>query len=191
MFRSLSERVNWRAVVFGWAVAIVTGILLNILFEAAHILLFGGDALDAANPTTAVVTISLLSGFLAHFSGGYVAGRRARVSGGLHGVMVAILGFLFVVVAVAVVSAILLATAGIFLLERGVPFPSLTLGFAGGALLVSLTLLAVNVVGGLFGGKLGEWETGPVDTSGGATRTPSAQPRPTTHTRQEGERERR
>lgn len=188
MFRSLSERLNWRAVIFGWAVAIATGIVLNILFEAAHILLFGGDALDAANPTTAVVTISLLSGFLAHFSGGYVAGRRARVSGGLHGVMVAILGFLFVVVAVAVVSAILLATAGIFVLERGVPLPSFTLGFAGAALLASLTLLALNVLGGFFGGKLGEWETGPVDTSGGATRTPSDQPQDTVQTtRHEGE----
>lgn len=130
MFRSLSERANWRAVIFGWAVAIVTGIVLNII-EAAHILLFGGDALDAANPTTAAVTISLLSGFLAHFSGGYVAGRRARVSGGLHGVMVTNLGFLFGVVAVAVVSAILLATAGIFVLERGVPVPSLALGLGG------------------------------------------------------------
>lgn len=191
MFRSLSERVNWRAVIFGWAVAIVTGLVLNIIFEAAHILLFGGDALDAANPTTAVVTISLLSGFLAHFGGGYVAGRRAGVSGGLHGVMVAILGFFFVVVAVAVVSAILLATAGIFVLERGVPLPSFTLGFAGGALLASLTLLALNVLGGFFGGKLGEWETGPVGTSGGATSTPADQPRTTVRPRHEGDRERR
>jgi hypothetical protein len=191
MFGSLSERVNWRAVVLGWATAIVTGIVLNILFEAAHVLMFGGDALDAANPTTAVVTISLISGFLAHFSGGYVAGRRAGASGGLHGVMVAVLGFLFVVVAVAVVSAILLATAGIFLLERGVPLPSFTLGLAGGAVLMSLTLLALNVVGGFLGGKLGEWETGPVHTSGGATRTPSGQPRAPKHTRQEKERERR
>lgn len=173
MFRSVSEKMNWRAVIVGWAAAIVTGILLNLLFEAAHTLLFGGEALDAANPTTGVVTISLLSGFLAHFAGGYVAGRRARASGGLHGVMVAILGFLFVVVAVAVISAILLATAGLFLVEGGIPFPSVTLGFAGGALLASLALLVLNLLGGFFGGKMGEWETGPVDTSGGATRTPA------------------
>lgn len=171
MFRSLSERVSWRAVIFGWVVAIATGIVLNLLFEAAHIFVFGGEALDAANPTTAVVTISLLSGFLAHFAGGYVAGRKARTSGGLQGVMVAILGFLFVVVAVVVVSAILLATAGIFVVEQGVPLPSFTLGFA--ALLASLALLAVNILGGFFGGKLGEWETGPVDTSRGRKRTPS------------------
>lgn len=173
MFRSTSERVNWRAVILGWAVAIVTGIVINLLFEAAHVWLFGGDILDAANMTTAVVTISLLSGFLAHFAGGYVAGRRARASGGLHGVMVGILGFVFVLAAVVIVSAILVATAGIILVERGIPLPSLTFGFAGGALLASLALLVLNLLGGFFGGSLGEWERGPVGTSGGATRTPS------------------
>lgn len=173
MLRSVSEKTNWRAVILGWAVAIATGIVLNLLFEAAHVLLFGGKALNAASPTTGVVAISLVSGFLAHFAGGYVAGRRARVFGGLHGVMVAILGFLFVVVAVAVVSAIVLATAGVVLVEGGVPLPSVTLGFAGGALLASVALLALNLLGGFFGGKLGEWERGPVSTSGGATRTPS------------------
>jgi hypothetical protein len=173
MFRRVLEKTNWRAVVVGWAVAIAAGIALNLLFEAAHVLLFGGEALNAANLTTGVVVISLLSGFLAHFAGGYVAGRRARASGGLHGVMVAILGFGFVVVAVAVVAAILLATAGVVLVEGRIPLPSVTLGFAGGALLVSLALLALNLLGGFFGGKLGEWERGPVSTSGGATRSPS------------------
>lgn len=173
MFRRVSEKMNWRAVIWGWAVAIVAGIALNLLFEVAHILLFGGEALDTTNPTTAVVTISLLSGFLAHFVGGYVAGRRARVSGGLHGMMVAILGFVFVVVAVAVISAILVATAGLFLVEGAISFSSVTLGFAGGVLLASLALLVLNLLGGFFGGKMGEWETGPVDTFGGATRPPS------------------
>ena len=173
MFRRVSEKMNWRAVIVGWAAAIAAGILLNLLFEAAHILLFDGEALDAANLTTGVVTISLLSGFLAHFAGGYVAGRRARASGGLHGAMVAILGFLSVVVAVAVVSAILLATAGIVLVERGVPLPSVTLGFGGCALLARLALLALNLLGGFFGGEPGEWDSGPVGTSGGATRTPA------------------
>lgn len=172
MFRGLSEKIRWKAVILGWAVAIATGIVLNLLFEAAHILLFSGEVLDAANLTTAVVTISLLSGFLAHFAGGYVAGRKVRIHGGLHGVMVAILGFLFVVAAVVIVAAIVAATAGIVLVERGIPFPSLTLGLAGGALLASLVLLALNLLGGFFGGKLGEWETGPTSTSGGAIKTP-------------------
>jgi len=172
MFRKASGKLNWKAVVIGWAVAIMTGILLNLLFEAAHVWLFGGDALNASNFTTAVVTVSLLSGFLAHFAGGYVAGRRARTSGGLQGAMVAILGFVFVVAAVAVVSAILVATAGIALVERGFPLPRLTPGSVAGVLLAGLALLVLNLLGGFSGGVLGEWERGPVSTSGGATRTP-------------------
>lgn len=91
----------------------MTGMVLNLLFEAAHFFLFGGDALNAASPTTGVVEISLVYGSLAHFAGGYVAGRRARVFGGLHSVMVAILDFLFV----AVVWAVVLATASVVLVE--------------------------------------------------------------------------
>jgi len=177
VLRNLSGRLNWGAVIRGWVVAIVTGVAVNFVFEAAHVLLFGGEALNTGNFTTAVVAISLVSGFLAHFAGGYVAGRRAGVRGGLHGVMVAVLGFLFVVVAVAVVSAIAVATAGVVLIAGGIPFPAVTLGFAGGALLASLALLLLNVVGGFFGGKLGEWEKGPVGTSGGATRTPRSRAR--------------
>lgn len=171
MFGNIAEKLNWGAVIRGWAVAIVTGIVINIVFETAHVFLFGGEILSTGNVTTALVTISLISGFLAHFAGGYVAGRKARTDGGLQGVMVAILGFLFVVAAVLIVSAILLATAGLFLVEGNIPFPSVTLGFAGGALLASIALLALNVVGGFFGGKLGEWETEPLGTSGG-TGTP-------------------
>ena len=59
------------------------------------------------------------------------------------------------------------------MVERGVPPPSVTLGFAGGALLASPALLALNLTGGFFGGKLGEWERGPAGTSGGATKTPA------------------
>jgi hypothetical protein len=173
VFGSISERLNWRAVIWGWAVAIAAGVVINILFEAVHVFLFGGNPLETANVNTALVAISLVSGFLAHFAGGYVAGRKARIYGGLQGVMVAILGFLFVVAAVLVVSAILLATAGIVLVESGLSFPSVTLGFAGGALLASVTLLVFNVLGGFFGGKLGEWERGPLDTSDRADETPA------------------
>lgn len=173
MFRSVSQKVNWRAVIWGWAVAIATGVVFNFVFEAAHVFLFGGEILNPDNLTTALVTLSLLSGFLAHFAGGYVAGRRARAAGGLQGAMVAILGFLFVVVAAAVVSAIVVATAGLFLIEGGISLPSFTLGFVGTALIASLALLIANLLGGFFGGVLGQWERGPVSSSGGATRTPS------------------
>lgn len=54
--------------------------------------------------------------------------------------MVAILGFLFVVAATIIVSAILVATAGLFLIEGELPLPALTFGFADGALGASLIL---------------------------------------------------
>lgn len=173
MLHSILERTDWRAVILGWAVAIAAGIVLNLFFEAAHVLLFGGEASNAASLTTGVVAIPLVSGFLAHY-GRRVRGRqegarlrrsarrdgcdaRLRLLGGRRGG----------------VSAILLATAGIVLVERVVTLPSVTFGFAGGALFASLALLALNLLGGFFGGKPGGWETGPVSTSRGATRTPS------------------
>lgn len=87
------------------------------------------------------------------------------------------MGFIFVVAALLVVGAIAAATAGIFLIEGNLPFPSLTLGFAGSALLASLVLLILNLLGGFFGGVLGEWEIGPTSTSGGAIKTPDQNPR--------------
>ena len=173
VFGGLARKLSWKAVLFGWAVAIATGLTLNLVFEAAHVLLFGGEALDAAGLTTALATLALISGFAAHFAGGYVAGRRAGTSGGLHGVMVAVLGFLFVAFAVAVVSAIIVATVGVALVEAGITFPQATLGFAGGALLTSLALLGLNLLGGFLGGKMGEWEKGPAGDLGRRS-TPSA-----------------
>ena len=171
MVGRVRERLDRRAVLYGWIVAVLTGLALNFVFELAHVFLFGGDLLTSNNPTAALVTLSLLSGFLAHFAGGYVAGRRARHHGGLQGAMVAVLGFLFVVVAAAAVLAVLAATAGVFLIEGTIPLPTLTPGFAGGALLASLALLLLNVLGGFFGGVMGQWEHGPVEP-------PSTRPRP-------------
>jgi hypothetical protein len=155
MLRTLSDKPRWRAVILRWAVVIVTGIVINLIFEVAHIWLFDDEPLDAANFTTAVVAISVLSGFLAHFAGGYAAGSSARASGGLHGAMVAILGFAFVVAAAVIVSAIVMATAGIVLVEGLLPYPSRPLGLVGGALLASVALLTLNTLGEFFGGKLG------------------------------------
>lgn len=155
----LAATVRWQDVLLGWAVAIFTGIAINLLFEGAHRWFFAGGPLDRTSLTTALVTISLVSGFLAHFVGGYVAGRRAGTAGGLHGIMIALAGLALVLVAAAGVAAILAATAGAVIVE-GVTVPPLTLGLAGSALSASLALFALNLLGGYFGGKLGEWEFG-------------------------------
>lgn len=154
--RKYIDRVNWGAVVFGWAVAILTGIVFNLLFRAAHYGLFGGESLTLSD-ATALVTISMISGFLAHSAGGYAAGYRSRVSGGLNGAMVAVLGTAAVVAAFVLVAAIALATAGALFAE-GSPGPpaSLSAELAGRLIITALILFLVNLTGGYLGGKLGE-----------------------------------
>ena len=91
------------------------------------------------------MTLALISGFVAHFPGGY---------------MVAMLGSLFV-----------LATAGVFVVEGGIALLAMTLGFAVGALLASLAPLVLDFLEGssvVSSGRV--MERGPVNTSGGATR---------------------
>lgn len=156
MLRKTVERVRWQAVFVGWGVAILAGIAINLIFRAAHYGLFGGESLTLSD-TTALVTISLISGFLAHSVGGYAAGYRARTSGGLNGAMVAVLGTAAVVAAFVVVAAILLATAGALFAE-GSPDPPVTLtgGLAGRLTITALILFLVNLTGGYLGGKLGE-----------------------------------
>lgn len=155
-FRKLVERVSWRAVVLGWGVAILTGIVFNLVFRVAHYGLFGGESLTLSD-TAALVTISMISGFLAHCAGGYAAGHRARASGGLNGALVAVLGTVAVVAAFVVVVAIVLATAGALFAE-GSPEPpvSLSAELAGRLAVTALILFLVNLTGGYLGGKLGE-----------------------------------
>lgn len=151
----ISERVRWRAVLVGWAVAIASGIVINLVLRAAHYGLFGGEQLDFTGQT-ALVTISMISGFLAHAAGGYVAGYRAGDSGGLNGAMVAVLGTVAVVAAFVVVAAIALATAGALFGAGGPSTPeSLTPVLAGRLAISALILFLVNLTGGYLGGKLG------------------------------------
>jgi hypothetical protein len=151
-----TERVRWGAVVVGWAVAILTGIVFNLVFQAAHYGLFGGDSLTLSD-TTALVTISMISGFLAHAAGGYAAGYRARGSGGLNGAMVAVLGTAAVVAAFVIVAAIALATAGALFGEGGPAAPvSMTGDLVARLAVTALVLFLVNLTGGYLGGKLGE-----------------------------------
>lgn len=147
-----SKRIRWRAVIFGWVSAILAGIFFNLIFRAAHYGLFGGESLEFSD-TTALVAISMISGFLAHSVGGYVAGRRAGVSGGLNGAMVAVLGTAAIVAAFVLIAAVALATAGAVFAEGGVA--SLTGGMVWRLAVAALILFLVNLAGGFLGGKLG------------------------------------
>jgi hypothetical protein len=158
----MRQNVVWKFVVFGWVAAIVVGIVLNLIFRAANRWLFDAGPLGLED-TAALVTISLISGLLAHSVGGYVAGRGARYRGGLNGAMVALLGTAAVIAAVVVVAAIALATAGaVFAGDASLSVPR---GGLGGVLITLLVLFLVNLLGGYLGGKLGELEVGLVRPS--------------------------
>ena len=157
MIQSLKTSVSWKAVLLGWAAAVVTGIVLNLMFRAANYWVFDAGPLGLRD-TAALVTISLIVGFLAHGVGGYLAGRIARYRGGLNGAMVAVLGTVAVIAAVIMVAAIVLATAGA-LFSGGVPL-TMPRGGVGGILIALVALFLANLLGGYLGGELGEFEVG-------------------------------
>lgn len=146
----LAKNIRWRAVVLGWGVAIAAGVSFNLVFRVAHYGLFGGASLELSD-TTALVTISVISGFLAHSVGGYVAGRGDF--GGLNGAMVAVLGTAALFAAFLLIAAVALATAGA-LFADGSALPPLGEEMPDIATF-AFVLFLVNLAGGFLGGKLG------------------------------------
>ena len=162
---NLAKRIRWRAVIVGWISALVAGIVLNLIFRAAHYGLFSGESLTLAD-ATALVTISMISGFLAHSVGGYVAGRRAGESAALNGATVAVLGTAALVAAFVLVAAVALATAGALVsagdLAPGVPTADLARQLA----ISAFILFFVNLAGGALGGALGGLDRSPSPSRG-------------------------
>ncbi len=146
--RARPPGIKWGAVALGWVVAVIAGIIFNLLLRILAGL-FVEFPLEPAELTAAVVVVSLLSGFLAYLVGGYAAGRSARVSGGLNGAMTAVFG-----VILGIVLAVILAIFDV-ILTGGVALPPVNFGLAGAALLAGLILFLVNLLGGYIGGKLG------------------------------------
>jgi hypothetical protein len=148
--RARAGGIRWGAVALGWLVAVLAGIALGIVLSLLFGLAAGGEG-TAAELTVGALLVSLLSGFLAYLVGGFVAGRRARVSGGLNGVMTAVFG-LVVGIVLALLLVILLALS-----SGGGDFPTGPIGFgeAGAGFLTGLLSFAANLLGGYLGGKLG------------------------------------
>lgn len=155
-------RIRWRAVAWGWLVAVFAGILitpaLRFLYDLVVELSAGRGEL-----TSGAAAISALAGFVAYLLGGYVAGRLSRVSGGFNGAMTAVFG-----VITGLLVAIVLSTFGLIFVE-GVALPPSAFGLAAGALVIGSVLFAVNLFGGYVGGKLGE----PAAPAGGLSGTHS------------------
>ena len=103
--------IRWGAVVFGWAVALVVGILTNIIFRQIYGLL-AEPPVETGELAATVVVLSGASGFLSYLAGGYAAAKRARYSGGRHGALTAVFGLI-----VGVVLAIVLVLFGAVLGE--------------------------------------------------------------------------
>ncbi|AHY45860.1 Hypothetical Protein RradSPS_0577 [Rubrobacter radiotolerans] len=164
---SLARRINWKAVVIGWISAIFAGLAMNLIFRAAHYGLFSGEAITLTiADATALVTISMISGFLAHSVGGYVAGRRAGDSGWINGAAVAVLGTAALLAAFVLVTAVALATAGALVspgdLAGGIPPADLFRQLA----ISAVILFLVNLAGGALGGALGGLDRSPSPSKG-------------------------
>ncbi len=150
MYRHAGTGIRWGSVALGWLVAAVVGSLLHLLFSGLYGLVVDRPPAEGAENTAGFVVVSLISGFLAYLTGGFVAGRSAGYSGGLNGAMTAVFGLIL-----GLVVGAILAVLGVTFAE-GVAMPPANFGFAGGVLLAGLVLFSVNLFGGYVGGKLGE-----------------------------------
>lgn len=141
--------IRWGAVVLGWAVAVLAGIVISPLLRMVYGL-FAEPSIERGELTISIVVISLTSGFLSYLIGGYVAARLARYSGGKNGAMTAVFGLV-----AGIVLAVILGVFGVVFTE-GVAVPPVGFGLAGRALLAGSILFLINLFGGYVGGQLGE-----------------------------------
>ena len=146
------DNIRWGAVVFGWAVAVFVGILTNIIFRQIYGLL-AEPPVETGDLTATVVVLSGVSGFLSYLAGGYAVAKRARRSGGRHGVLTAVFGLI-----AGVVLALVLVLFGAVLDEgiAEVVVPPASFGPIGAVWAFGVVLFLVNLFGGFVGGKLGE-----------------------------------
>jgi hypothetical protein len=141
----VGESVRWESVAVGWLVALPTGLLLSPLLRAVYDATTG-SVVTPEKITSGLVIISIVSGFLAYLSGGFVEGKLARKAGGLHGAITAMVG----AVAGAVLGALGIAVSG------GMLVALLGLGFGKITVSAALALFMAYLFGGYVGGKLGE-----------------------------------
>lgn len=149
MSSKAADSTRWGAIAFGWAIAVVAGVVISPSLRLLYGL-FAEPPVERGELTAALVVVSLVSGFLAYLVGGYVAARAADRSGGKHGALTAVFGLV-----AGIVLAVVFALWGVIFAE-GVALPPAAFGLASAALLAGLILFLVNLFGGYVGGKLGE-----------------------------------
>lgn len=141
--------IRWNAILVGWLVAAVSGVVISFLIGVLYDLVLGAPAWDVGTGATEVV-VSLVSGFLAYLLGGFTAGRISGHLGNISGVLAAVLG-----VIVGVGLGLALDSSGT-VFAWGVAIPPANFGLGRVDRLPTLFLLLVNVFGGYVGGELGE-----------------------------------
>lgn len=148
--RARERGIQWPAVVLGWVVAVVAGIVIGLVLRGIYALI-ATTPVDPTEAGVAALILSVLTGFLGYLVGGYVAGKMARTGGGLNGAMTAVFGLI-----VGTVVAIIWVVLAVLFTGGEVPRAPIGLGPAGGAFLAGLSLFLVNLLGGYLGGKWGE-----------------------------------
>ena len=142
---SAGENIRWESIALGWLVALPAGLLLGPLLRAVYDALTGASV-TPGKLTSGLVIVSVVTGFLAYLVGGYVAGRFARRSGGLHGAMTAVLG---AAAGAALGASGVAVSGGIFVALIGLGFGEVTTA-------ATFALFVAYLFGGYVGGKLGE-----------------------------------
>lgn len=150
---------------FGWLTAVGTGVLLTALtvgIAAAIGIDFAGTLGEAADAAaTTEETVALVGGilvivimFVAYFSGGYVAGRMARFTGALQGLMVWVWALL---VAIVVAAIALLGGDSFELLATVNGLPRIPLGgdVTAPTVITAILVAVAALVGAVLGGMAG------------------------------------
>ncbi len=150
--------LNWGAGFFGWLVTVAVSMLLLGIAGAATMLLgVAGDVVTTATEggtvTVGIVVLAVVLGVLivAHYAGGYVAGRMSRFDGARQGIGVWATGL---ILSGAVVVLALLLAPQVSIADRFDPptlQPAAGLPLIGVAAAAALGALLAAVAGGVVG----------------------------------------
>ena len=146
-------------VVVAFGAFIVLSAIIGAILAATGVAEGGIQASEARDAGLAAGIGLIIAQFLSYLWGGYTAGRMARGSGFLNGLLVPIVALVFV----AALAAIIAAVAGDAATDaanqaQSLPLPLSNLGDIGTG--VGIGALVAMLLGGLLGGKMGaRWHT--------------------------------
>ncbi|MGB3634430.1 MAG: hypothetical protein WA982_10355 [Rubrobacteraceae bacterium] len=133
------NRLNWAGILVGAVLAVTITTAISTFFPAS--------TGDLAEPATMV---SIVVSFVAYLAGGYLAGIMAGGSGGVNGLMVAVMGFFLSIIAGTLVAVVVTTTGGTVPQPDPEPIDVTGVAVAAGA------SLGLTFLGGYVGGRFGE-----------------------------------